>query len=125
MDATGGAGRASVIAIRLTQVALAAMAVTAGGSKLAKARAMVNWFDAIRLGQWFRDVGRAIEISSPRVYGDSDSCGQEEWTRTNVFNATVARVECRTSASLTNGVCQGFSSAPTTRCERLTPSPRV
>lgn len=42
MDSTGGAGRASVITIRLTQVALAAMAVTAGGSKLAKARAMVN-----------------------------------------------------------------------------------
>jgi predicted membrane protein len=57
----------SVITIRLTQVALAAMALTAGGSKLAGPRTMVNVFDAIRLGQWFRDVGRAIEISSPRV----------------------------------------------------------
>jgi len=56
----------SVITIRLTQVALA-MALTAGGSKLAGARTMVNVFDAMRLGQWLRDVGRAIEISSPRV----------------------------------------------------------
>jgi putative oxidoreductase len=37
-------------------IALAAMFVMAGGSKLAGAPAMVQLFDAIGLGQWFRYV---------------------------------------------------------------------
>jgi putative oxidoreductase len=45
-------------------IALAAMFVMAGGSKLAGAPAMVQLFDAIGLGQWFRYVTGTIEIGS-------------------------------------------------------------
>ena len=57
-------GRASVIALWLTQIALAAMFLTAGGSKLAGGPAMVSLFDAIGLGQWFRYVTGVIEVTS-------------------------------------------------------------
>ena len=51
-------GRASLIALWVTQVALAAMFFMAGGSKLAGAPAMVSLFDALGLGQWFRYADR-------------------------------------------------------------------
>jgi putative oxidoreductase len=57
-------GRASLIALWLTQVALAVMFLMAGGSKLAGVPAMVSLFDAIGLGQWFRYVTGAIEVTS-------------------------------------------------------------
>jgi uncharacterized membrane protein YphA (DoxX/SURF4 family) len=57
-------GRASLIALWLTQVVLAAMFVMAGGSKLAGVPAMVTLFDTIGLGQWLRYVTGAIEVSS-------------------------------------------------------------
>jgi putative oxidoreductase len=57
-------GRASLIALWLTQVALAVMFLTAGGSKLAGVPAMVTLFDAIGLGQWFRYVTGVIEVTS-------------------------------------------------------------
>src|ERR1700756_4635692 len=57
-------GRASLIALWLTQVALAAMFLLAGGSKLAGAPAMVTLFDALGLGQWFRYVTGVIEVVS-------------------------------------------------------------
>src|SRR5579863_5038682 len=57
-------GRASLIALWLTQVALAVMFLMAGGSKLAGVPAMVSLFDAIGLGQWFRYVTGAIELTS-------------------------------------------------------------
>jgi putative oxidoreductase len=57
-------GRASLIALWLTQVALAVVFLMAGGSKLAGVPAMVSLFDAIGLGQWFRYVTGAIEISA-------------------------------------------------------------
>jgi putative oxidoreductase len=47
-------GRASLVALWLTQVALAVMFLMAGGSKLSGVPAMVSLFDAIGLGQWFR-----------------------------------------------------------------------
>jgi putative oxidoreductase len=56
--------RASLIALWLTQVALAVMFLMAGGSKLAGAPAMVGLFDAIGLGQWFRYVTGVIEVTS-------------------------------------------------------------
>ena len=57
-------GRASLIALWLTQVALAAIFLMAGGSKLAGAAVMVSLFDAIGLGQWFRYVTGVIEVIS-------------------------------------------------------------
>jgi uncharacterized membrane protein YphA (DoxX/SURF4 family) len=57
-------GRASLIALWLTQVALAVMFLMAGGSKLAGVPAMVSLFDAIGLGQWFRYVTGVIEVIS-------------------------------------------------------------
>src|SRR5713101_5271685 len=57
-------GRASLIALWLTQVALAVMFLMAGGSKLVGVPAMVSLFDAIGLGQWFRYVTGVIEVSS-------------------------------------------------------------
>jgi putative oxidoreductase len=57
-------GRASLIALWLTQVALAVMFLMAGGSKLAGVPAMVSLFDALGLGQWFRYVTGVIEVAS-------------------------------------------------------------
>jgi putative oxidoreductase len=57
-------GRASLIALWLTQVALALMFLMAGGSKLAGVPAMVSMFDAIGVGQWFRYVTGVIEVTS-------------------------------------------------------------
>lgn len=57
-------GRASLIALWLTQVALAAMFLMSGSFKLAGAPAMVGLFDAIGVGQWFRYVTGIIEITS-------------------------------------------------------------
>jgi putative oxidoreductase len=55
-------GRASLIALWVTQVALALMFLMAGGSKLAGVPAMVRMFDALGLGQWFRYVTGSIEV---------------------------------------------------------------
>ena len=57
-------GRASLIALWLTQVALAVMFLMAGGSKLAGVPPMVSLFDAIGLGQWFRYLTGVIEVTS-------------------------------------------------------------
>ena len=57
-------GRASLIALWVTQVALAVMFLMAGGSKLAGVPAMVTMFDTIGLGQWFRYVTGVIEVTS-------------------------------------------------------------
>jgi len=57
-------GRASLIALWLTQVALALLFLMAGGSKLAGVPAMVSLFDALGLGQWFRYVTGVIEVAS-------------------------------------------------------------
>jgi uncharacterized membrane protein len=57
-------GRASLIALWLTQIALAAVFLMAGGSKLAGVPAMVSLFDALGLGQWFRYVTGFIEVAS-------------------------------------------------------------
>jgi hypothetical protein len=57
-------GRASLIALWITQVALALMFVMAGGSKLAGVPAMVTLFGALGLGQWFRYVTGVIEVTS-------------------------------------------------------------
>jgi len=57
-------GRASLIALWLTQVALAMMFLMAGGSKLAGVPAMVSLFDALGFGQWFRYLTGVIELTS-------------------------------------------------------------
>ena len=56
--------RAATIALWIAQIALASMFLFAGGSKLVGARAMVDLFAAIGLGQWLRYVTGAIEISA-------------------------------------------------------------
>src|SRR5579864_9296063 len=57
-------GRASRISLWLTQVALAAVFLMAGGSKLVGVPAMVSLFDALGLGQWFRYVTGVIEVTA-------------------------------------------------------------
>jgi len=57
-------GRAFLIALWLTQVALAVMFLMAGGSKLAGVPAMVSLFDALGFGQWFRYLTGVIEVAS-------------------------------------------------------------
>ena len=57
-------GRATLIALWLTQVALAVIFLMAGGSKLAGAPAMVSLFGALGFGQWFRYVTGVIEVTS-------------------------------------------------------------
>jgi len=57
-------GRLATITLWIAQVALAAMFLVAGGSKLFGTPAMVDLFAAIGLGQWFRYVTGAIEISA-------------------------------------------------------------
>ena len=57
-------GRGARVALWVLQIALAAMFLAAGGSKLIGAPAMVALFDAIGWGQWFRYVTGAIEASA-------------------------------------------------------------
>ena len=57
-------GRVALVALWLTQIALAAMFVFAGGLKLTGAPDMVGLFDAIGIGQWFRYVTGSIEVVS-------------------------------------------------------------
>ena len=56
--------RPVVIALWVTQVALALMFLMAGGSKLAGVPAMVSLFGQIGVGQWFRYVTGLIEVVS-------------------------------------------------------------
>jgi uncharacterized membrane protein YphA (DoxX/SURF4 family) len=57
-------GRAGLIALWLTQVAVAGMFLLSGGLKLAGAPQLVALFDAIGIGQWFRYVTGSIEVVS-------------------------------------------------------------
>ena len=56
--------RVAIVALWVMQIALAAVFLFAGGSKLAGVPAMLNLFAAIGLGQWLRYVTGAIEISA-------------------------------------------------------------
>src|ERR1700730_4620155 len=57
-------GRVALVALWLTQIALAAMLLFVGGLKLSGVAAMVALFDAIGIGQWFRYVTGSIEVVS-------------------------------------------------------------
>jgi len=57
-------GWVALVALWLTQIALAAMFLFTGGLKLAGAPEMVGLFDAIGIGQWFRYVTGSIEVVS-------------------------------------------------------------
>jgi uncharacterized membrane protein YphA (DoxX/SURF4 family) len=67
--------RALTIALLVVQLGLALMFLMAGGSKLAGAPAMTGLYDAIGIGQWFRYVTGALEVTGavllviPRVSG--------------------------------------------------------
>ena len=54
----------ALVALWLTQIALAAMFLFAGGLKLTGAPDLVALFDAIGIGQWFRYVTGSIEVVS-------------------------------------------------------------
>jgi putative oxidoreductase len=56
--------RVALVALWLTQIALAGMLILAGGLKLAGVPVMVALFDAIGIGQWFRYVTGSIEVLS-------------------------------------------------------------
>ena len=57
-------GRLALVALWLTQIAVAAMFLFVGGLKLSGAHEMVALFDAIGIGQWFRYVTGSIEVVS-------------------------------------------------------------
>jgi putative oxidoreductase len=52
------------IALWVVQILLLAAFVSAGGSKLMGAPAMVQMFDQIGVGQWFRYVTGVLEVGS-------------------------------------------------------------
>ena len=56
--------RVALVALWLTQIALAAMFLFAGALKLTGAPELVALFDAIGIGQWFRYVTGSIEVVS-------------------------------------------------------------
>ena len=55
-------GRAATFALWALQIALAVAIGAAGAAKLAGAPEMVQLFDAIGIGQWFRYVTGALEV---------------------------------------------------------------
>jgi putative oxidoreductase len=57
-------GRVTLVALWLTQIALAAMFMFTGGLKLIGAPQLVALFDAIGIGQWFRYATGSIEVVS-------------------------------------------------------------
>jgi DoxX-like family len=57
-------GRVALVALWLTQIALAGMFLFSGGLKLTGAPELVALFDAIGIGQWFRYVTGSIEVVS-------------------------------------------------------------
>jgi putative oxidoreductase len=57
-------GRVGLIALWVTQIAVAGMFLLAGGLKLTGAPAMVALFGAIGVGQWFRYLTGTIEVVS-------------------------------------------------------------
>jgi len=57
-------GRVTIIVLWVAQVALAVMLLMAGASKLVGAPTTVSLYAAIGLGQWFRYVTGAIEVST-------------------------------------------------------------
>jgi putative oxidoreductase len=54
---------ARTFALWLLQIGAAAIFLAAGLSKLASATAMVQMFDAVGVGQWFRYVTGSIEVT--------------------------------------------------------------
>ncbi len=57
-------GRVALVALWLTQIALAGMFFFVGGLKLTGAPELVALFDAIGVGQWLRYVTGSIEVVS-------------------------------------------------------------
>ena len=56
-------GKGRTIGLWVLRVFLAVAFLAAGGAKLAGAQAMVEIFDKIGLGQWFRFVTGTLEVS--------------------------------------------------------------
>ena len=54
--------RAGTVALWTTQIAVAGMFLFSGGLKLAGADPLVQMFDAIGIGQWFRYLTGSIEV---------------------------------------------------------------
>ena len=79
-------GRVALVALWLTQIALAGMFLFAGGLKLTGAPELVALFDAIGIGQWFRYVTGSIEVVSavallvPPGRRSGRSCSFPRWS---------------------------------------------
>jgi len=69
------ASKAKNITLWVVQILLAGMFIMAGGSKLGGAEQMVQLYNAIGIGQWFRyvtgfiEVGSALLLFSPKLAG--------------------------------------------------------
>ncbi len=61
--ATSGPSRAGTAALWVVSVAAAGMFLMSGGAKLSGGPQMVGLFDAIGIGQWFRYLTGAIEVT--------------------------------------------------------------
>jgi putative oxidoreductase len=59
----GSHGKALTVALWVFQIGLALMFFMAGGNKLAGNPMMVGLFDAIGIGQWFRYLTGALEVT--------------------------------------------------------------
>ena len=62
-DASSGASRARTAAVWVLSLAAAGMFLMAGWAKLSSAPQMVGLFEAIGIGQWFRYLTGAIEVT--------------------------------------------------------------
>ncbi|MGW7244096.1 DoxX family protein [Streptomyces sp. NPDC054804] len=62
-DARKVEGKARNVALWVLQVILAVVFVMAGGSKLAGAKAMVDLFQEVGVGQWLRYVTGSLEVA--------------------------------------------------------------
>ena len=56
-------GKARTVGLRVLRVLLGAAFIGAGGAKLAGVQAMVEIFDKVGIGQWFRIVTGLLEVS--------------------------------------------------------------
>ena len=64
VQAIGRPSRGVTVALWVVTVATAGMFILAGTSKLAGAAVMVQMFDRVGLGQWFRYLTGSIEVGS-------------------------------------------------------------
>jgi hypothetical protein len=109
-------------------IALAGMFLLAGSSKLLGAPAMVELFDAIGIGQWFRYLTGLIKVGSVlgllvpsfAVFGPWHSWRRWSARLQRIFSSLEARLRCRRSCCSgqqpSSGLAGINSSATSRRC---------